>query len=127
MTRWFAKRWVWAALAGASMALGSAATRADSPPKVGAVVSLNIDGKGERQFKVVKTDKQPDGTYLSELKDTKSGETITLVDNPSGPPAGTKAPEPPKVPEAPKAPEPPKGKAPPAMPAASPMADPAKE
>lgn len=106
MARWFTKRWVWAAVTGAGLTVGAAAGRADGdgPPKVGAVISLNIDGKGERQFKVVKTDKQADGTYLSELKDTKTGETITLVDKPGDtPPAGkTDAPKAPdKAPEGP--------------------------
>lgn len=110
MARWFTKRWVWAAVTGAGLTVGAAAGRADGdgPPKVGAVISLNIDGKGERTFKVVKTDKQADGTYLSELKDTKTGESITLVDKPGDtPPAGKT--DAPKVPE--KAPEgPPKAK-----------------
>src|SRR5262245_58291098 len=83
MARWFSKRWVLASLAGASMTIGIAALRAADPPKVGSVISLNVDGKGERQFKVLKSDKQPDGSYLSELKDTKSGETITLLDKPN--------------------------------------------
>ena len=66
-----------------TLTLGMATGRIDSPPKVGLpVISLNIDGKGERQFKVVKSDKQSDGTYLSELKGTKTGEMITLVDKP---------------------------------------------
>ncbi|QJW97564.1 hypothetical protein [Frigoriglobus tundricola] len=105
MTRWFNKRWAWAALAGATVTVGMAAGNGDGdgPPKVGAVISLNIDGKGERQFKVVKSEKQPDGTYLSELKDTKSGETITLLDKAETPPAGPKAVDPPKAPEPPKA------------------------
>src|SRR5262245_25960890 len=117
MARWFSKRWVWAALAGAAVTLGMAAARGDNPPKVGAVISLNIDGKGERQFKVIKSDKQPDGTYLSELKDTKTGEMITLVDKPGDP-----APGGPSVPESPKAPEPPKTKPRPADPMVSPAA-----
>ena len=100
MTRWFSKRWVWAALAGATVTVGMAAGGADGdgPPKVGAVVSLNIDGKGERQFKVVKSEKQSDGTYHSDLKDLKTGETITLVDKPGDtPPAGPKSVELPKA------------------------------
>jgi hypothetical protein len=120
MARWFSKRWVWAALAGTTVAIGLATGRPDGegPPKVGAVINLNIDGKGDRQFKVIKSDRQPDGTYLSELKDTKTGETITLVDKPGGPaPAGTKAPEPPKGPAPSKAPQP----------TAAPMPDPAKD
>jgi hypothetical protein len=32
--------------------------------------------------KVLKTDKQPDGSYLSEVKDTKTGETFMLLDRP---------------------------------------------
>jgi hypothetical protein len=105
MTRWFSKRWVWAALAAATVTVGMAAGRGDGdgPPKVGTTISLNIDGKGERQFKVIKSEKQPDGSYLSELKDTKSGETITLVDQPGNtPPAPSK--------DAPRLPEPPKAK-----------------
>lgn len=100
MARWFAKRWVWAALAGVSVAVGATVRADGDPPKVGTVISLNIDGKGERSFKVVKSDKQPDGTYLSELKDTKTGEVITLVDKPGDPvppsTPGTKAPDAPK-------------------------------
>lgn len=104
MTKWFCKRWVWAALAGATVTVGMAvAADGDGPPKVGAVVSLNIDGKGERQFKVLKSEKQPDGTYLSELKDTKNGETITLVDKPGDTPPAGKSAEPTKPPEPPKA------------------------
>ncbi len=137
MTRWFAKRWVWAALAGAAVTIGLAASRADAdgPPKVGSTVSLNIDGKGERQFKVLKSDRQPDGTYLSELKDTKTGETITLVDKPGDPaPAGAKSanPAPTKAPEPAKAPDTPKAKARPSDPLTPPVgatmpADAAKE
>lgn len=114
---WLSKRWMWAALAGATVTIGMATGRADSPPKVGAVISLNIDGKGERQFRVMKSERQPDGTFLSELKDTKSGETITLVDKPGDP-----VPLPPIMPETPKDPAP-KGKAP----AAGAMPDAPKE
>ncbi len=83
MSKWLSRRWAFAALAGAGLAIGfTNRADAESPPKIGTVVSLNIDGKGERQFKVVKNEKQPDGSYLSELKDMKSGETITLYDKP---------------------------------------------
>jgi hypothetical protein len=91
------------------MTVGLAATRADDPPKVGAVISLNLgDGKGERQFKVVKSEKQPDGGYLSDLKDTKSGDTVTLYDKPgentAAPPAPPSVPKSaPKATDAPKA------------------------
>lgn len=107
MARWFSKRWVWAALAGVTVTVGVMASRAsgEGPPKVGTVISLNIDGKGERQFKVVKSEKQPDGTYHSELKDTQTGESITLVDNP-----GDTPPMPPTPKSTPKQPEPPKAK-----------------
>ncbi len=94
MAWWFNKRWAWAAVVGATVTVGFATGRGDPPQKVGATISLNIDGKGERQFKVLKCEKQSDGTYLSELKDAKSGETITLVDKSGG--AGLKGAEPPK-------------------------------
>ncbi|MDY3556912.1 hypothetical protein R5W24_006086 [Gemmata sp. JC717] len=114
MTRWFSKRWAWAAAVGATMTVSLAAVGADAPPqKVGATISLTIEGKGERQFKVLKCEKQADGSYHSELKDTKSGETITLVDQPDAAPAkGAGAPEPGKPVEPPKAPDaaPPKAK-----------------
>jgi hypothetical protein len=97
------------------MAVCAADGRADNgPPKVGTVITLNIDGKGDRSFKVIKSEKQPDGTYASELKDTKTGETITLVDKTGdAPPAGGDAPKAPDVPKAPDAPKdsgPPKAK-----------------
>ncbi|MBM3980238.1 MAG: hypothetical protein FJ304_08125 [Planctomycetes bacterium] len=82
MTRWFTKRWVWAALAGAGVTLSLAATRGEEPPKAGTTITLPIDGKAERQFKVLKTEKQLDGTYLSELKDVKTGETLSFLTRP---------------------------------------------
>lgn len=114
MTRWFSKRWAWAAVVGATVTVALAAGGADAPPqKVGTTISLNIDGKGERQFKVLKCEKQPDGTYHSELKDTKTGDVITLVDQPDAPPAkGAEPPkgaDPVKPPVPTKAPEPAKG------------------
>lgn len=82
MTRWFLRRWMWAMLAGATLAVGMAAGRGEAPPKPGTTISLPVDGKAERQFKVLKTDRQPDGTYLSELKDVKTGETMTFLTRP---------------------------------------------
>lgn len=82
MSRWFSKRWVWAALAGVGVTVSLASGRGEEPPKVGSTINLPIDGKGDRQFKVLKTDKQPDGTYLSELKDVKTGETLSYLTRP---------------------------------------------
>ncbi len=112
MARWFRKRWVWAVLAGATLTVGLAAGRGEEPPKVGSVISLPIDGKAERQFKVLKSEKQPDGTYLSELKDTKTGETITFLTRPGdNAPALPSAPKSPAVSKTPttKTAEPPRG------------------
>ncbi|MBY0459913.1 MAG: hypothetical protein K2V38_21550, partial [Gemmataceae bacterium] len=95
MSRWMSKRWAWAAVVGLAM-FGGAVRGTEPPQKVGAVISLNIDGKGDRQFKVLKCEKQPDGSYHSELKDTKTGETITLVDQPDANPAPNKGTETPK-------------------------------
>jgi hypothetical protein len=60
--------------------------RGEEPPKVGSTIALPIDGKAERQFKVLKTEKQPDGTYLSELKDVKTGEALSLLTRPDDQP-----------------------------------------
>lgn len=109
MARWFRKRWAWAALTGATVTLGLAAARAaDVPHKPGDVITLNF-GDGEKQVKVLKVEKQPDGTVHSEVRDQKTGETFTLVDRPGNfPPAGGAAKGSPPVPDAPKA-KPPAG------------------
>jgi hypothetical protein len=86
MARWFTKRWVWAALAGATVTVGMSVGRGEEPPKAGSTIALPIDGKTDRQFKVIKTEKQSDGTYLSELKDVKTGEALTLLTRPDDPP-----------------------------------------
>ncbi len=82
MSKWFSKRWVWAALAGVGVTVSLASGRGEEPPKVGTTITLPIDGKADRQFKVLKTEKQPDGTYLSELKDVKTGETLSFLTRP---------------------------------------------
>jgi hypothetical protein len=51
-----------------------------APAKVGDVISLKFRDGPDRQFKVLQVEKQADGNYQYELKDTKTGETITLVD-----------------------------------------------
>lgn len=99
MARWFSKRWVWAALAGAGLTVGMVAGRADgeSPPKVGSVMTLNPDGKGDHQYKVIKTEKLEDGSYLSELKDTRTGATLNYLSQADGPPGGASNPALPKA------------------------------
>jgi hypothetical protein len=116
MARLFGRRRVWAAVVAASVTVGAAAGRGEEPPKVGSTITLPIDGKTERQFKVLTSEKQPDGTYLSELKDVKTGETLTLMTRPGdepakgkgagGDPAAPKA----KPPTTPVMPDPPKDK-----------------
>ena len=97
MNRWFWKRWVWAVVVGTTAAVGltvaqQGGTDAPSgPPKVGDVITLKFRDMPDRQVKVLKSDKQQDGSYLSEVKDTKSGETFTLLDKPDGEGAAPKA------------------------------------
>src|SRR5436305_121753 len=111
MKRWFWKRWVWAVVVGATAAGLTAAQQrgTDAPPslpKGGDVISLKFRDGPERQVKVIKTEKQPDGSYLSEVKDTKTGETFTLMDRPGAdapaPPAGNAGKSAPKVLDLPK-------------------------
>jgi hypothetical protein len=111
MGRWFRKRWALAALVGATVSFVAASGRgADAPHKVGDVISLNF-GNGEKQVKVLKIEKQADGTFHSEVKDQKTGETFTLVDRPENlPPATAPKGTAPAAPAAPKQPAPPQAK-----------------
>ena len=97
MVRWYWKRWVWSVVAGSTAMIGMSAAQpggTDAPPavpRVGDVITLKFRDGPDRQVKVLKTEKQPDGSYHSEVKDTKTGETFTLVDRPGDalpPPAG---------------------------------------
>lgn len=129
MKRWFWKRWVWAVVVGitATVSLTPAQQGADvpsGPPKAGDVITLKFRDSADRQVKVLKSDKQPDGSYLSEVKDTKTGETFTLMDRFDGPaPKASDAPgkaapgkfapkasEPVRPPESPKTGDAPKAK-----------------
>ncbi len=116
MVRWYWKRWVWSVVAGSTAMIGMSAAQpggTDAPPavpRVGDVITLKFRDGPDRQVKVLKTERQPDGSYHSEVKDTKTGETFTLVDRPGDalpPPAGaagkTSAPAASKPTEQPKA------------------------
>src|SRR5215207_838287 len=102
MMRWTWKRWAWAVVVGATAAVGLALAQpgggTEAPPgvpKVGDVISLKFKDSPDRQVKILKTEKQADGSYLSEVKDTKTGETFTLLDKPGDAPppkAGTALP-----------------------------------
>ena len=101
MTRWIWKRWVWAGVFGVSaavgLALGAGKDAPSGPPKVGDVITLKFEKGSEKQVKILKTEKQPDGSYLSEVKDMKSGEVFSLLDQTTKGPATGKAAA--KVPE----------------------------
>lgn len=95
MARWCWKRWVGAWVVGSTTTLGLARAQqggTEAPPavpKVGDVISLKFRDGPERQVKVLKTERQADGSYLSEVKDLKTGETFTLLDRPGNvPPPG---------------------------------------
>jgi hypothetical protein len=85
MKRWLLQRRLWAALIGTTTAFGLAFGNGGreapaGPAKVGEVISLKFRDGPDRQFKVLQVEKQTDGSYQYELKDTKTGETLTLVD-----------------------------------------------
>lgn len=120
MNRWFWKRWVWAVVVGTTavgLTMAQQGTDAPSgPPKVGDTITLKFRDMPDRQVKVLKSDKQPDGSILSEVKDTKTGETFTLMDKPDSFAAQPKAAVkdsvvPPPSPTAPKTAEPTKAPA----------------
>jgi hypothetical protein len=90
MMQWFWKKRLWASVLGTTAALGLAfgqtgTNTPSGPPKVGDVITLKFS-EGDRQFKVMKVDKQKDG-YYSEVKDTKTGETITVFESGGDAPA----------------------------------------
>jgi hypothetical protein len=97
MMRWFLKRWVWAGVFGTTAAVGLALAQGGGtdappgPPKVGDVITLKFQNGPDQQVKILKVEKQPDGSYHSEVKNTKTGETFTLVDRFPEPTAPTKA------------------------------------
>jgi len=85
MIRWLRHRRLWSAVFATTAAVGLAFGHGGkdapaSPAKVGDVISLKFREGPERQFKVLKVEKQADGMFQYELKDTKTGETITLLD-----------------------------------------------
>ena len=99
MKRWVWKRWVWTGVFGITaavgLALGAGKDALPAPPKVGDVITLKFEKGPEKKVKIVKTERQPDGSYQSEVKDMKSGEVFTLIDKSHMPPeplkGGTKA------------------------------------
>jgi hypothetical protein len=101
MTRWFSKRWVWAGVFGTTAAFGLALAQGgkDAPPgapRVGDVITMPFKDGMTKQAKVLKVDKQPNGTYLCEVKDTKSGETFFYMSDPTTEAKAAKQPETPK-------------------------------
>ncbi len=98
MMRWLKQYRFWAALIGTTAAVGLAWGHGgmDAPPgpaKKGDVISLKFSEGQDRQFKVLSVEKQADGSFQYELKDTKTGETITLVDRDGGLPVTQPAPQ----------------------------------
>ena len=105
MTRWIWKRWVWAVLAGAAVAAGSAAVAQPGKPagsdgmKPSDTITLKAKDptKPDRKVKVLKTTRKPDGSVETEVKDPATGETFTLTELPpnkadAATPAGLKEP-----------------------------------
>src|SRR5262245_47619983 len=97
MKQWFWKRWAWTGVLGITAAVGlalgagkDAPPAPAAPPKVGDVITLKFQNGPEKKVKIIKTEKQPDGSYQSEVKDMKSGEVFTLVDKSHLPPADAK-------------------------------------
>lgn len=89
MKRWlFRRSWVLAAgglaaAAGLALAQGGRSEAPPPPPKVGEVITLRFHDGRDRTVKVLKSERQPDGSYLSEVRDVKTGEVFNLLDPPS--------------------------------------------
>ena len=98
--RWTWKRWVWSVVAGTAIAAAGVNTAGAELPKAGDTITLSFPGQPERKVTVVKATKKPDGSIETEVKDSKTGETFTILDEAPDaksptPPAGAKAPAPP--------------------------------
>ncbi|MCS7021477.1 MAG: HEAT repeat domain-containing protein [Gemmataceae bacterium] len=90
MRRWHGKRlWLWAAgglvtATGLTLAQGGRSEAPPPPPKVGDVITLRFHDGRDRTVKVLKTERQTDGSILSEVRDLKTGEVFNLLDPPVG-------------------------------------------
>ncbi len=100
MRQWMWTRWVWGVVAGTAIAAATGTMAHAELPKAGDTISLSFPGQPERKVTVVKATKKPDGSIETEVKDPKTGETFTILDEapdakPLTPPAGAKVPAPP--------------------------------
>ena len=101
MTRWFWKRWVWGVVLGFAAVVGLALAQAGggkdaapaAPPKPGDVMTLKFQNGPEQKVRIIKTERQPDGSYQSEVKDLQTGKVFTILDRTTvGPAAGKTSP-----------------------------------
>ena len=81
----------------ASVVLWSGAASAQAPALVpgeaASVVTIRTAGQPDRKLQVLKTERLPDGKYLTEVKDLASGAIFTIADTkPLGVPEATKLP-----------------------------------
>ncbi len=80
MTRWNWKRWAFAIVTGTALTGTAALTSAADLPKTGETITMKFPGQPERTVTIVKATKKPDGSVETEVKDSKNGETFTLID-----------------------------------------------
>jgi len=83
MMRWHWKRWLWAGMFSTTAVVGLtwAQTGSNAPPppvKVGDTITLKFKDGPDRQVKVLKTEKQADGSIMSEVKDMKAARRSRL-------------------------------------------------
>ena len=89
MTRWFWKRCLLAGFCSTALFAGVSAAQRNgnpappAPPKVGDVITLPFADGSNKRVKVIKIERLPDGSLLSEVQDTKTGESFPLLDRPN--------------------------------------------
>lgn len=98
MWRWGTRRWWlagsgWAVAAGLTLAQTTRPEAPPPPPRVGEVITLRFHDGRDRTVKVLKTERQPDGSTLSEVRDVRTGEVFNLLDPPAGAAAPSTAPK----------------------------------
>jgi hypothetical protein len=72
----------WVTATGLALAQGGRSEAPPPPPQVGDVITLRFHDGRDRTVKVLKSQRQPDGSYLSEVRDVKTGEVFNLLDPP---------------------------------------------
>ena len=92
MKRWIGQRWVLAGMTGVGVSVAAGVSQIPSARGEETIV-LKLDGEVDRKVTVVKTTRHHDGKIATLVRDPRTGETFTLIED--APPAPVRRPTPP--------------------------------